>query len=845
MAAHQPGVWGIDIGQCALKALRLQNIDGVVTATAFDFVEHSKILSQPDADPDQLTREALEKFLSRNSLKGDQVAMSVPGQSGLARFVKLPPVEEKKITDIVKFEAKQQIPFNLDEVVWDYQKIGSGVVTDGFAMETEIGLFAIKRETVQRALLHFQELDIDVHLIQMAPLSLCNYISYDLLNKDVDTEDEEESGKKQCVVALDIGVESTNMVVTDGGRVIWQRPIPIGGNRFTRALTRELKLTFAKAEHLKRNATKSPDLKKILLALKPDLNEFVNEVQKSLNFFVSGHKDAHIQYLVGLGSAFKLPGLQKFLNEKLQLEVRKVSKFNRLEGDSVITAPVFTDNLLTFGIAYGLAAQGLKLARLQTNLLPQEIQLDRAIRAKKPWAVAAAAALLLGVAGMTFGYRLEYDAFASPEIRAAMEEGKQSLEQIKKDEEICKVKQDEFNRLHRDVRAIIAGQDERVNWVDLHHYINECLPRPDGKGPDGKELTDPEQKKYWAKIDGKGFEGEKAWKLFQEQQKGKLKSDSLTPEQEKQLTQLMQINLMNVNALYTDDLAAFFESAKKAGAKLDKLPPEDKAPPTGGGWVVELRGFTYHPGQYDFIVDTLLNNLANRHKKIAEAHKGGSIKNVNFENGTLTVNVLNDKNETTGKEFTIAVTDKTQFTILDKDEQGNDVKKDITGKPALKDKALKIPGNLVSIIADGDKATEVKVGKLELEPVGGRVSHAFVYRYKSVGEPTPGTYEIIKESYFAPLVGAVKVGDGSTGSTPTGSPAGWRPLAGSGADVLKASDPNAPAGKDPKETKETEKPRAEFVMLFVWKEPTPSAKSEASALATPDKKTGKKPPPKK
>src|SRR6267378_8683539 len=141
----QPGVWGIALGQCALKAIRVENIDGKVTATAFDYVEHPKILSQPDADPDQLTREALETFLSRNSIKGDQVAMSIAGQSGLARFVKLPPVEEKKIADIVRFEAKQQIPFPLEEVVWDFQKIGHGVVTDGFAMETEIGLFAMKK----------------------------------------------------------------------------------------------------------------------------------------------------------------------------------------------------------------------------------------------------------------------------------------------------------------------------------------------------------------------------------------------------------------------------------------------------------------------------------------------------------------------------------------------------------------------------------------------------------------------------------------------------------------------------------------------------------------------------
>src|SRR3954464_1054935 len=166
--ANPAGVWGIDVGLCALKALRLENVEGQVVATAFDYVEYPKILSQPDADPDQLIREALNTFLSRNNLRGDVVAISVPGQSGLARFVKLPPVEEKKIHDIVKFEAKQQIPFNLDEVVWDFQKLGSGNVVDGFALETEIGLFAIKRDVVSRFLGHFKEVGVDVHLIQMA-----------------------------------------------------------------------------------------------------------------------------------------------------------------------------------------------------------------------------------------------------------------------------------------------------------------------------------------------------------------------------------------------------------------------------------------------------------------------------------------------------------------------------------------------------------------------------------------------------------------------------------------------------------------------------------------------------
>lgn len=177
------GVWGIDIGQCALKALRLELIDGKPTATAFDYVEHNKILSQPDADPDALIREALDKFLSRNQIKLDEVAIGIAGQSGLARFVKLPPVEEKKIAEIVKFEAKQQIPFPLDEVVWDFQKIAGGEAVDGFALETEIGLFAMKRDVISRYLGYFAGSKIEVHMVQMSPLALVNFATYDILKK--------------------------------------------------------------------------------------------------------------------------------------------------------------------------------------------------------------------------------------------------------------------------------------------------------------------------------------------------------------------------------------------------------------------------------------------------------------------------------------------------------------------------------------------------------------------------------------------------------------------------------------------------------------------------------------
>ena len=117
--AESGAAWGIDIGQAGLKAIRLRYAEAAqqAVAVAFDYVPHPKILSQPDANPDELIAEALKTFLSRNDVKGDLVAISVPGQSALARFIQLPPVESSKVIEIVKYEARQQIPFALEDVI--------------------------------------------------------------------------------------------------------------------------------------------------------------------------------------------------------------------------------------------------------------------------------------------------------------------------------------------------------------------------------------------------------------------------------------------------------------------------------------------------------------------------------------------------------------------------------------------------------------------------------------------------------------------------------------------------------------------------------------------------------
>jgi len=82
--ASSSGVWGIEIGQTALKALHCVLKEGQVVADAFDYIEYPKILSQPEADPEAMIADALTQLIDRNEGINDKVCISVPGQSGLS-----------------------------------------------------------------------------------------------------------------------------------------------------------------------------------------------------------------------------------------------------------------------------------------------------------------------------------------------------------------------------------------------------------------------------------------------------------------------------------------------------------------------------------------------------------------------------------------------------------------------------------------------------------------------------------------------------------------------------------------------------------------------------------------
>ena len=621
--AKTNAVWGIDLGQCALKALRCTlDADGTtIVADKYDVVEYPKILSATDADPEELVAEAIQTFLSRNEVAGDKVAVSVPGQAGLSRFFKPPPVEVSTLPDIVKYEVKAQIPFAIEDVIWDWQQMG-GHVVDGRTVDAEIGLFAMKRDAVFTALRPFDDAEIDVDFVQLSPISIYNVVCHDLIGELPNPDDFDPDHPPPSTVVMSIGTDTTDLIVTNGVRM-WLRNIPIGGNHFTKQLSREMKLTQAKAEHLKRNARASENPKAIFKAMRPVFTDFVNEVQRSLNFFQSNEKAAELSEVLLLGNAAKLPGLRQYLAKQLEIEIGKVTGFDKLSGSDVTSQKSFQNNLLSFASCYGLCLQGLQKAQLKTNLLPREIVVKRIVEAKKPWVLTAVCSVM---AGLALGYLFTTGSWYKSVDEFADADGvtwKKAYDLADRtdatsrgylaDDLAQKVTLDKLNALSKE---LTSASEQKASWLELQVALSQAFPtdpRIDKLIEEGVRKIDPQkipfadrEEMYVDHIESKFVKDIKKWQDF------------IKPFHEK-----MRLDFAKEVAK-----APVAEGVAEEAAANEE--PVDGAEPTSG-WVIEIKAHHFHNSDEamqdlragkQFVFQTLIENLLRKRNVKLPDHEG-------------------------------------------------------------------------------------------------------------------------------------------------------------------------------------------------------------------------------
>ncbi|MDX2115446.1 MAG: type IV pilus assembly protein PilM [Planctomycetota bacterium] len=401
--ASSSACWGLEIGASAIKAIKLEGRgEEGVRVLEYAVVQHPKPLSTPGVDANDVLRVSLGALTSQHDLTKGKVAVSVPGHAGFARFAKLPPVEPKKVPDIVKFEAMQQIPFPLEQVEWDYQTF---VSPD--SPEIEVGIFAITKDRVTERLSMLADFGIAPSSVVLSPIAVYNALAYDL----------QFGPTTPGTIIVDVGTTSTDLVIATPGRM-WVRTFPLGGHQFTEALVSQFQLSYPKAEKLKREAEDSKHARQVFQAMRPVFTDLAQDIQRSIGYYQSLNRDANLTRLIGVGSTFALPGLRKYLKQQLSMDVYRIEEFRRaqMEGSQAGDAKSQALNTASVSLctAYGLALHGLELNAVGGNLMPVSVLRKAMWREKVPWFGLAAGVAALASGVMFIGPVRDYMEVTSP-----------------------------------------------------------------------------------------------------------------------------------------------------------------------------------------------------------------------------------------------------------------------------------------------------------------------------------------------------------------------------------------------------------------------------------------------
>ena len=455
------GVWGIDVSKSSVKVVRLEG--GTLT--------HSGVFPYDSAgtgdagEIDAQIKATLTQIKSTYRISSEPVIFSLPSHSTFNRLIKLPPVEEAKIPEIVKYEAQSQIPFNIDEVIWDYQYVEREY---GPGEEKEVILFAIKRDIVEQFLGNIADLKFNTEAVQFAPVALFNFLLHD---QEV----------KGATVALDMGGDNTDLIVIDGTK-FWVRNLPITGNDITKALQKAFNIPFEEAEKLKLKAGQSQQAQKIFNAVQPILRDLVNEINRSMGYYKSISKTSKFDQIVLLGNSTKTLNFQKFVSQSLQLPAVRLQKLNTIAVGGSVDPGELNENLATIGTAIGLALQGIETTTNQVNLLPEVYRQKKQLKRKQPFVIATAAALYLVVGLAWYKQDTEVDKLDrslrdAEKVLTANKAIKEEFEAAKKVEEV-----------RDNVTPLVGLSFERDLILKIMDEINPNIPN---NGDD--KLTDDQR----------------------------------------------------------------------------------------------------------------------------------------------------------------------------------------------------------------------------------------------------------------------------------------------------------------------------------------------------------------
>lgn len=369
--------------------------------------------AQDTTRPEQI-RHALQDILKDWKIKRSDVVCVLPAHSVFTRVIQLevPGGLSSKVDDIVKFEAQQNIPFPLKEVVWDYVLMGT---TPSGALK--VAFVAVKTDLLESLCEAVSSTGLKITSITIAPMALHDAFRYSVADSLITT-----------TLLLDIGSRTTNMVIASSGNY-FSRSIPSGGLSVTMAIAKEIHVELEEAELLKTSRGSvglgagfeqpiDPVEANIARIARQSLLKTQADISRSLSYYRSnlgGEDPAGILITGGMAS---MPYLAEFIQEKLQKPVGfwnvTLEADRKKKGLAVEAAEFVSANPNNCGELIGGALALTSAPRTKINLLPPSIFKKRAFSKRLPCLIASLVLFLTSLAGW-YGYALQASAVTREE----------------------------------------------------------------------------------------------------------------------------------------------------------------------------------------------------------------------------------------------------------------------------------------------------------------------------------------------------------------------------------------------------------------------------------------------
>ncbi|HLW61690.1 MAG TPA: type IV pilus assembly protein PilM [bacterium] len=342
---------GLDLGSHTLKAVEVVPSGGgfKVTHLAAAPTPAGAVADGAAASADVLGA-AIRNLMIAAGIKGTRVVTALGGEAVIVRELKLPEMPPAELEQAVAYEAERYLPYGVREVSRDFQVLGKAV-EEG---QVEILLVAARKEVVSRQLAALQTIGLSAGVLDVAPFSMLRSVG-------------RRNGQAEgTIVYIDLGAESSDIIIMEGDRLRLARNISNGGNAVTKAIAEALSLEFPAAQTLKEEKAQlllegqqpdDPTLVQVHTAILPVINSIFTEVRRSLDYYQTRSRGQAVAKVVLTGGTAKLKNLGPFLSEELGLPVEIGNPFTTFRADAF--PPEYLNDVgPTMAVAVGLALRG-------------------------------------------------------------------------------------------------------------------------------------------------------------------------------------------------------------------------------------------------------------------------------------------------------------------------------------------------------------------------------------------------------------------------------------------------------------------------------------------------------